>query len=86
MICLDHAGPHDYITDRCGIKVKVTTSERIVEDLAVALERIYRSNDFREIIGIEAQRRFKDFYSWDKKIEQMNNIYRDAFPVYSIQH
>jgi glycosyltransferase involved in cell wall biosynthesis len=81
VICLDHGGPRDYITETCGIKVRVTTRKQIIKDLAIAIEKIYCSKELRINAGLAALQRFNEAYTWEKKIEQMNKLYQEAFMI-----
>lgn len=81
VICLDHGGPRDYITETCGIKVKVTTRKKIINDLAVALEKTYCSKQLRVNAGLAALQRFNEAYTWEKKIEQMNELYKEVLVI-----
>jgi len=75
VICLDFGGPKDFVTKECGIKVPVTNRSQIIIDLADALENIYNSQEFGMAMGIVARKRVEEYYTWDKKIELMKNVY-----------
>lgn len=78
IICMDFGGPIDFVTCECGIKIPVTNRKKIIKDLSEALEKLYIDNDLRKAMGIAARKRVEENYTWDKKIEKMNEIYKEV--------
>ncbi|MEW6417132.1 MAG: glycosyltransferase [Nitrospirota bacterium] len=83
VICLDFGGPKDFVTDKCGIKVPVSNRIQIIADLADAIEKLYNSEDLRQSMGIAARMRVEEYYTWEKKVEWMNNVYFETVEVIS---
>ena len=77
IVCLDFGGPGEFVTPKCGIKVKVRTPEQVVNDLASALKRLALDNDLRYKLSQGAKKRAMDF-SWDRKGKIIENIYNRA--------
>lgn len=75
IICLDFGGPKEFVTDECGIKIRVNNRFQIIKDLSEALEKLYINQDLRKAKGIAARKRVEENYTWDKKVEKMNEIY-----------
>ncbi len=42
VVCLDHQGAHDVVTDDCGIKIPVTTPSKVIDGLREAFVRLAR--------------------------------------------
>lgn len=75
VVCLDHQGARDIVTDRCGVKVAVTSRRRVVDDLRDAVTRLARDPALREAMGRAARQRAGD-YLWSRLGEQMTDVYR----------
>ena len=74
IVCLDHLGFAHVVNEQCGIKIKVNTHKRAARNFAIALEKFYRDENYRQNLSRGAIQRAKDF-CWEKKIEQLNTIY-----------
>lgn len=74
IICLDHCGFSHVVNNNCGIKINVSTPKKAVIDFAVALEKIYNDENYRQNLSKGALKRAKDF-SWESKINRLNTIY-----------
>jgi glycosyltransferase involved in cell wall biosynthesis len=77
VVCLDHCGFADLVTDECGIKVYPGSAGQIVSDLSDALRTLYRDEALRRRLAQGAIRRSRD-YSWQAKMESLDEIYRMA--------
>ena len=75
VVCLDHQGARDIVTDRCGVKVAVTSRRRVVDDLRDAVTRLARDPALRGAMGRAARQRAGD-YLWSRLDEQMTAVYR----------
>ena len=60
----------------CGIKINVSTPKKAAIDFASALEKIYKDENYRQILSKGALKRAKDF-SWESKIKRLNTIYTE---------
>ncbi len=78
VICLDTAGPGFHIEPEWGIKLVPREPSLLVEDMAGALEKLYRDEDERLRIGRAALRRAEDYYLWDRLGDRMMGIYESA--------
>lgn len=74
IVCLDHCGFSNVVTDQCGIKIPITTPSQASKDFAIALDRLNSDERYRQKLSAGALRRAKEF-SWDKKIGKLNEIY-----------
>jgi glycosyltransferase involved in cell wall biosynthesis len=77
VICLDHCGFADVVTDTCGIKVPVSTPRQVEFDLANAIKRLDGDEEERKRLAKGALLRIRDF-SWEKKAQLVNAIYQRA--------
>lgn len=78
LICLDFGGSKEFLTDECGIRIPVINRKQIINELSKALDKLYNDNNLRLKLGRAARKRVEDYYTWDKKVEWMNNIYREV--------
>ena len=77
VICPDHCGFSNVVTEDCGIKVPVETPRQFVSDLVTAIKRLANDEAERRRLAKGALARIKDF-SWEKKAEVVDSIYRKA--------
>lgn len=75
VVCLDHCGFADLVTDECGIKIHLGSIRHISSDIADALRTLYRDEALRQRLAQVAIRRSRD-YSWQAKMETINEMYR----------
>ena len=75
VVCLDHQGVHDMVTDQCGVKVPVTTPQGVIDGLTEAITTLARDRELRHRLGQGAIERAKD-YLWPRQGERMEAIYR----------
>ena len=75
VIALNHLGFANVLTNECGIKISVSNKNKIVHDIAHALDWLYEHEDKRIEMSKGAFERAKEF-SWDKKAEMINDIYK----------
>ncbi len=78
VVCLDAGGPGEAVTDECGIKVKVQDIDEIIQDLSDALGRLAKDPALRKKMGEAAKQRIREVYDWDRKGEQIEQIYESV--------
>jgi glycosyltransferase involved in cell wall biosynthesis len=86
VVCLDLGGPALQVTQGTGIKVRATTPEQVVDDLAGAFSRLAADSALRLRFGRAAQLRVETEFHWDKKGEWMNRVYASANNGYTSIH
>lgn len=74
VICPDHCGFTDVVTEDCGIKIAVKTPRQFATDLAAAITLLAKDEEKRRRLAKGALRRIEDF-SWEEKAKQINLIY-----------
>jgi glycosyltransferase involved in cell wall biosynthesis len=74
IICLDHCGFSQVVTEECGIKIPVDSPRKAAINIAKALKTLYDDENYRQSLSKGAIHRASDF-SWEKKIEKLNSIY-----------
>ena len=77
VICLDHCGIGEVVTDQCGIKLPVTTPESTIDDMANALGRLYHDEAMRQRLSVGAINRAGDF-TWSEKGVVLDRVYHSA--------
>ena len=75
VICLDHQGVHDVVTDDCGLKIPVTTPRSVIAGLRDAIVRLARDEAERQRLGRGAVERARD-YLWSRQEQPMTDLYR----------
>ncbi|MHC4788022.1 MAG: glycosyltransferase family 4 protein, partial [Planctomycetota bacterium] len=77
VICLDHQGAGDVVTERCGIKVPVGDFDAVVAGLRDAIIALERDRERLRKLSEGALERAADFL-WERKGERMAGFYRRA--------
>jgi glycosyltransferase involved in cell wall biosynthesis len=77
VICPDHCGFPDVVTDACGVKVPVIRPRQVARDMAAAIRALRDDEDRRRRLARGALDRVLDF-AWDKKASRIEHIYREA--------
>lgn len=75
VICLDHCGFTDIITDECGVLIPVTTPSEVIKELAKTIELFAFDEETRQRLAYGALRRAKDF-TWQIKAQLIEQVYR----------
>jgi glycosyltransferase involved in cell wall biosynthesis len=75
VICLDHQGAHDFVTEQCGIKIPVTTPKQVIGGLRDAIAALARDRDRRRQLSAGAAARAEQ-YLWSRHGERLAAIYR----------
>jgi glycosyltransferase involved in cell wall biosynthesis len=74
VLCIDHQGMRDIVTDACGIKVPLTTPARVARDFATAIERLAASPELCAELGRAGLARAAE-YQWTRLGEAMGGFY-----------
>jgi len=77
VICLDLGGPALQVTEETGFKIVANSPGQVVKDMAEAMMTLAKNPDLRKEMGEAGRQRVKEHFSWDKKGEYINRLYRD---------
>jgi glycosyltransferase involved in cell wall biosynthesis len=77
LLCLDHQGVADIVTNECGVKLPVTDPRQIIQGLRETLLRWHNHRDELERLSRGALQR-AEFYSWEAQGQRMAAIYREV--------
>ncbi|HME42746.1 MAG TPA: glycosyltransferase [Syntrophorhabdales bacterium] len=77
VICINHCGQGDVITEECGIKIPVTSCRQVIKDFAQAIHHLATNPEERNRLGEGALKRIGEF-SWERKAEAMVEVYETA--------
>lgn len=75
VICLDLGGPSLQVTENTGFKIPARSPEQAVKDMAEAMMKLATNEILRRKMGEAARRRVMKEFSWDKKREEIKQIY-----------
>ncbi|MGA2059969.1 MAG: glycosyltransferase [Thermoguttaceae bacterium] len=82
VVCLDHQGAHDVVTEDCGIKIPVATPRKVIGGLREAFVRLARDPAEYQRLSRGAVQRARDFL-WAGQGEKMASMYWQALGVCS---
>ena len=71
-------GPADYITNETGFLIEPKSRAFMIEQFALAIDRLAQQPNLRYEIGQAAINRVKQHFMWDKKIQNMMQVYHQA--------
>ena len=71
-------GPADYITKETGFLIEPKSRAYMTEQFALAIDRLAEQPNLRYEIGQAAINRVKQHFMWDKKIQNMMQVYQQA--------
>ena len=76
VICYDNTGPGEFINNTCGLKVPYTNYHDSIQHFANHLTNLYENKKFRQKLSEGAQKQFLELFEWNKKGEQLAEVYR----------
>jgi glycosyltransferase involved in cell wall biosynthesis len=79
VICLDCGGPAVAVQDGCGIRVPIGKRNRVIKDLTGAIRQYDQDRQLLLSHGKAARESILERYDWDKKGDQMNEVYEEVF-------
>ena len=71
-------GPADYITNETGFLIEPKSRAYMTKQFALAIDHLAQQPNLRYEIGQAAINRVKQHFMWDKKIQNMLQVYRQA--------
>ena len=71
-------GPMDYITDETGFLVEPKSREYMVEQFSSIIDDLAQQPNLRYQLGNAAINRIKNYFLWDKKVQDILTIYKKA--------
>ncbi len=77
VVCLNHCGFADLVTDECGIKIHLGSLRQISTDFADALSTLYQDEALRQAFAQKAFQRSWD-YSWSNKMAALDRVYAEV--------
>lgn len=80
-LSLDHCGMHDTILPGCGFKIPVSNLEKIVEDIAVVLDKVAENPADLELMAKKVAEHAAEFH-WDNRPEFFLSQYDRAIVSY----
>jgi glycosyltransferase involved in cell wall biosynthesis len=75
VICLDNDGPGKLIDNSSGYAVPQSNYEDTVQNLAQSLIQLFHNKNKRKDMSLAARQRFLDIFHWDRRGEQLKEIY-----------
>lgn len=78
VIATKWGGPADYLDPSCGILVEPSSREQFIGNLMQAMLRIARSPAEREAMGKAGQKKARQLFDWEVKVDCMVDIYQQV--------
>ncbi len=77
-VVADYAGPAELVTQETGIRVPFSSRADLIEGFRKALFRLADSPEQLSSLSRAGQERVLKHYTWERKAEQIKNVYRFA--------
>ena len=77
IICIEGDATAETAKDGTGLVIKLGPKEVIIKELNLALKKFYKNRKFTLAVGREAQKKVFEKYSWEKKVEKLEKIYKE---------
>jgi glycosyltransferase involved in cell wall biosynthesis len=78
VVCLDLGGLSLQVTEKTGIKVKASTPDEAVSDLAKGVLLLAQDPELRARMGRASRQRVKEHFAWDTKGDFISGTYEMA--------
>ena len=75
VVTFNQNGAKYIVENDAGILIKLDNKEQILKDLASALEYLIDNYAIRIKYGECGFNKLQKYYTWDKRVEQMNQVY-----------
>jgi glycosyltransferase involved in cell wall biosynthesis len=75
VIATKWGGPVDYVDASCGILVEPSSESGLIDGIADAMVRLAESAELRTSMGMAGRRRVEDHFDWDKKVDQLLDLF-----------
>jgi glycosyltransferase involved in cell wall biosynthesis len=78
VIATKWGGPADYVDSASGILIEPASKESLVEGLTDAMRKLAWSYELRQNMGSAGQSRVRQYFDWERKVDQMIEIYHQT--------
>ncbi|AOE83159.1 hypothetical protein THL1_611 [Pseudomonas sp. TCU-HL1] len=73
-ITLDHCGMHDTVCDQCGVKIEISTYDKIIKEYGMHLEELIESPEKINRLS-EGVNKCVEKFTWEKRVQLWTNLY-----------
>ncbi|MBB4187171.1 glycosyltransferase involved in cell wall biosynthesis [Sinorhizobium terangae] len=77
LVVIDRGGPGSATSERCAIKLPITTPEALAAAIAAAIRRLVIDPELRCQMGLAAHEHVTQTALWSAKLDRMDSIYKD---------
>jgi glycosyltransferase involved in cell wall biosynthesis len=77
VICLNNAGPGEFITSDCGFAIPPADYQHTVANLSNAINTLYNDQTQLKQMSIKARERFENYFNWDNRGIKLHAIYQN---------
>jgi glycosyltransferase involved in cell wall biosynthesis len=76
VICIQCGGMGNLVDETCGVPLKPSTSEQIVEEAVEQFRKLAEDRERLLNLSIAAREKIEREFDWERRIEQYNDIVR----------
>jgi glycosyltransferase involved in cell wall biosynthesis len=78
VIAVAWGGPKDYLDESCGILIPPVDAKTVINGFAAGMQMLIDNPQIRIRMGAAAQKKIKERFSWEEKVDRIMGIYRCA--------
>ncbi len=75
VICLNTSGPKDMVTESCGVLIDLGSVEQVSNDIGKGIATLAADKNLYETLSQNAITRIKMEYNWDRRGQQIREVY-----------
>lgn len=75
ILCFDNYGPGETTGELSGIRIPYRSYDHSIQDFSEALTQLFHQTELRQQLGIAAQQRWQQNYTWQARAQQISSIY-----------
>lgn len=77
VVCLENAGPGEFINSQCGMAISIKGYDETVLNLAQSLKTLFDSPYLLENMQRNARQHFLNHFHWDRRGDKLRFIYKE---------
>jgi len=78
VIATNWGGPADYIDSECGILVDPTSRSELVDGFSAAMVKLAENPELARGMGANGRKKIEEQYDWERKVDVVQDVYRDV--------
>ena len=78
VIACNWGGPADYLDESCGVLIRISNEQSLIEELCNAMLVLAKNFELRLSMGRAGAAKARKMYAWDAKAVDMLKVYQEV--------